>query len=125
MACWVDRKFASLQAPLATSARALRDPGALSPLRPPHNAIELLLYEPLSAPWPPCTGATLRPDRGTILALVGRDRRVVSPNRPFQRRDLLTRVLRASAGCSHAANSSAQVRRRWQQPVFARCFAAI
>ena len=46
MDCWVGRKFASLQVPLASSARALRDRGALSPLHLKHNSIELLFYEP-------------------------------------------------------------------------------
>ena len=39
-----------LQVPLASSARALRDRGALSPLRSKHNAIELLFDEPLGGP---------------------------------------------------------------------------
>ena len=48
MACRVSRKVASLQVPLASSACALRDRGALSPLHPQHNAIELLCCEPLA-----------------------------------------------------------------------------
>ena len=47
MASWVGRKFASWQVLPASSARALRDRGALSPLRTVHKAIELLFYEPL------------------------------------------------------------------------------
>ena len=48
MASWVGRKFASWQVLPASSARALRDRGALSLLRSQHNSIELLYYEPLA-----------------------------------------------------------------------------